>query len=380
VARTRRFLGSSAEFKRSRPSILTSSIKSSIGAAAIMSVEPVRVQRTRPTPPPIARPQLSTNLSLGVKPRPLGSVSLVDRQRHGSEIKRTILEEKLAGFTGGISSGSLRAKAIQSVMAIHKARSTVRATVPKKQTITVTRRSVPPIIQIRKKPTQTEPGGRPVFRIQRRPITPATPTTRVPKPPEIIRATPTRPRKVKAPSLDQLTGGRGIIAPRTPTPPTRASQTAPKPKAIAKVEPVVKKEPPVSLHKSILKGISGGISTRIQQKIAPAAILPAVGAVGRVLTGRVAAGTGLGAGLSTLFGGGADGGACPSGWHLAKDGSGRCVRNRRMNFGNARAARRSVRRLKGARKLLKDIEKMMPSKTRTRRAPAHHHHPAAGGA
>jgi len=135
----------------------------------------------------------------------------------------------------------------------------------------------------------------------------------------------------------------------------------------------------VSIHKSILKGIRGGVSARVQQKIAPAAIMPAIGAVGRVLTGRVAAGTGLGAGISTLFGGGGgNGGVCPAGQHLNKqDGVGGpagtyCVKNRRINFGNARAARRSVRRLKGARKLLRDIEKMMPTRTTTRRAPAGH--------
>ena len=89
-------------------------------------------------------------------------------------------------------------------------------------------------------------------------------------------------------------------------------------------------------------------------------------AAGRVLTGRgaAAAGAGVLAGQLLLPDGSA--GACPSGFHLAKDGSGRCVRNRRMNFGNARAARRSVRRLKGARKLLQDIEKMMPRRPAAR--------------
>jgi len=135
----------------------------------------------------------------------------------------------------------------------------------------------------------------------------------------------------------------------------------------------------VSIHKSILKGIQGGIQAKIQQKIAPAAIMPGLGTIGRVLTGRVATAGGIGAAVGSLFaGGGGGGGDCPSGWHLNKqDGVGGpagtyCVRNRRMNFGNARAARRGVRRLKGARKLLRDIEKMMPTKTRTRRAPAGH--------
>jgi len=142
----------------------------------------------------------------------------------------------------------------------------------------------------------------------------------------------------------------------------------------------------MSIHKSILKGLTGGISARIQQKVAPAAI---IGVAGRVLPGlgRAATAGSIGAAVGGMFaGGGAQGGACPVGHHLNKqDGVGGpagtyCVKNRRMNVGNARAARRSVRRLKGARKLLKDIEKMMPSKTSRRRAPAqHHHHPAAGG-
>lgn len=45
------------------------------------------------------------------------------------------------------------------------------------------------------------------------------------------------------------------------------------------------------------------------------------------------------------------GGMCPSGYHPAKDGSGRCVRNRRMNVANPRALRRSMRRVKGFEKL-----------------------------
>ena len=47
------------------------------------------------------------------------------------------------------------------------------------------------------------------------------------------------------------------------------------------------------------------------------------------------------------------GGVCPSGYHPAKDGSGRCVRNRRMNIANPRALRRSMRRVKGFEKLAK---------------------------
>ena len=96
---------------------------------------------------------------------------------------------------------------------------------------------------------------------------------------------------------------------------------------------------------------------------------------GRVITGRTAAAASAGVLVGQLLPDGSTG-ACPSGFHLAKDGSGRCVRNRRMNFGNARAARRSVRRLKGARKLLQDIEKMMPRRPAARRRdlPAGHTH------
>jgi len=41
----------------------------------------------------------------------------------------------------------------------------------------------------------------------------------------------------------------------------------------------------------------------------------------------------------------------PSGWHYAKDGSGKLVRNRRMNVANPRALRRSMRRVQGFEKL-----------------------------
>lgn len=62
---------------------------------------------------------------------------------------------------------------------------------------------------------------------------------------------------------------------------------------------------------------------------------------------------------------------CPAGFHPAKDRSGRCVRNRRMNPMNPRAARRAIRRIKGAMKMLRRIERQLP-KQRVRRAPAGH--------
>ena len=51
------------------------------------------------------------------------------------------------------------------------------------------------------------------------------------------------------------------------------------------------------------------------------------------------------------FPGGGPMGAIPSGYHYAKDGSGRLVRNRRMNVANPRALRRSMRRVQGFEKL-----------------------------
>lgn len=145
-------------------------------------------------------------------------------------------------------------------------------------------------------------------------------------------------RRMRAPSNDFLTGGRRVI-----TPSAQVNQM------------------------SIFAGL-------------PAlgrAVGPIARTIGRGLTGRTAGAAGLGVALGQTFGDGD--GACPSGWHLNKqDGVGGpagtyCVRNRRMNFGNARSARRSVRRLKGARKLLKDIERMMPTKTRTKVVHADHH-------
>jgi len=221
------------------------------------------------------------------------------------------------------------------------------------------------------------PGSRPILRISKRKKKRPQQT-----PPPGVRTMPIE-RITELPPVRRVFAGgsetfQEASGARATTSPTRASQTAPKPKAIAKVEPEV----PVSLHKSILKRIGAGvgrsIDARVQQKFGGAAILPAVGAVGRVLTGRVATAGGIGAAVGSLFGGRGGGGVCPAGEHLNKqDGVGGpagsyCVKNRRINFGNARAARRSVRRLKGARKLLRDIEKMMPTKTRARRAPAGH--------
>lgn len=57
------------------------------------------------------------------------------------------------------------------------------------------------------------------------------------------------------------------------------------------------------------------------------------------------------AGPGVLAGGGRGGAMIPSGYHFAKDGSGRLVRNRRMNVANPRALRKAMRRVQGFEKL-----------------------------
>ena len=56
-------------------------------------------------------------------------------------------------------------------------------------------------------------------------------------------------------------------------------------------------------------------------------------------------------GPGVLPGGGRSGAMVPSGYHFAKDGSGRLVRNRRMNVANPRALRKAMRRVQGFEKL-----------------------------
>lgn len=63
----------------------------------------------------------------------------------------------------------------------------------------------------------------------------------------------------------------------------------------------------------------------------------------------------------------ASAGMCPRGYHLAKDGSGRLVRNRRMNPYNPQAARRAVRRIKALRRGMQRIERSLPTRTVHRR-------------
>lgn len=95
-----------------------------------------------------------------------------------------------------------------------------------------------------------------------------------------------------------------------------------------------------------IPGTVGGAVTfpggmQVSAGFAPGAMIP-----GR---GRLPPFTATGPGV--LAGGGRGGAMVPSGYHFAKDGSGKLVRNRRMNVANPRALRRSMRRVQGFEKL-----------------------------
>jgi len=65
--------------------------------------------------------------------------------------------------------------------------------------------------------------------------------------------------------------------------------------------------------------------------------------------GRLPPFTATGPGVLAM--GGIQGYGAPRGYHVAKDGSGKLVRNRRMNIANPRALRRAMRRVQGFEKL-----------------------------
>ena len=95
-----------------------------------------------------------------------------------------------------------------------------------------------------------------------------------------------------------------------------------------------------------LPGIVGGAvtfpgGTSIGMGFQPGAMVPG--------QGRLPPFTATGPGV--MPGGGRGGQMIPSGYHFAKDGSGRLVRNRRMNVANPRALRRAMRRAQGFEKL-----------------------------
>lgn len=83
--------------------------------------------------------------------------------------------------------------------------------------------------------------------------------------------------------------------------------------------------------------------------------------------GRLPPYTATGPGVLPM--GGRGGSLVPSGYHFAKDGSGRVVRNRRMNVANPRALRRAMRRASGFEKLAKRAinfnKRVRPAKRRS---------------
>ncbi len=88
-------------------------------------------------------------------------------------------------------------------------------------------------------------------------------------------------------------------------------------------------------------GFPGGM--QIGGQYQPGTIIPG--------QGRLPPFTATGPGVLPM---GGRGGVCaPSGYHFAKDGSGRMVRNRRMNVANPKALRRSLRRVQGFEKLVR---------------------------
>lgn len=96
----------------------------------------------------------------------------------------------------------------------------------------------------------------------------------------------------------------------------------------------------------IILGTAGGLAGGAA--VSPAAPVPP-GTMGGAVS--FPGGTTISAAMTPGAPGAMTGGACPSGYHYAKDGSGRLVRNRRMNVANPRALRRSMRRVQGFEKL-----------------------------
>jgi hypothetical protein len=111
---------------------------------------------------------------------------------------------------------------------------------------------------------------------------------------------------------------------------------------------------------------------RVQRAALPVApALPGIGAVGRALVLP-------GAQAVSLLDPGVPGPGIfspttpPKGFHLSKQAPFHFVRNRRMNPLNPKAFRRSVRRLKGAVKFAKEVDRVIPIRPRARRAPPVH--------
>ena len=105
---------------------------------------------------------------------------------------------------------------------------------------------------------------------------------------------------------------------------------------------------------AIVAGGAGAGEARAKPKMLPG---PGGGMVGQVsFPGGTSIGLGLQAPQQQVLGPydpSRGTGMVPSGYHYAKDGSGKIVRNRRMNVANPRALRRAMRRAQGFEKLAK---------------------------
>ena len=104
----------------------------------------------------------------------------------------------------------------------------------------------------------------------------------------------------------------------------------------------------------VIAGAGGVGAARTKPKALPAPPGTIAGQV--TFPGGTSIGLGMQAGAATIPGPydpSRGTGMVPSGYHYAKDGSGRLVRNRRMNVANPRALRRAMRRAQGFEKLAK---------------------------
>lgn len=110
-------------------------------------------------------------------------------------------------------------------------------------------------------------------------------------------------------------------------------------------------------------GVIGGVAagTAVRPAGMPVGLAPPPGTIGGGIT--MPGGTQVGFQYSPFVGPTRGGfipgtaGGCPTGYHLRKDVRlpPKCVRNRRMNIGNARALRRAMRRSQGFEKLAKRV-------------------------
>jgi len=132
----------------------------------------------------------------------------------------------------------------------------------------------------------------------------------------------------------------------------------------------IKKIAPVVLGTMIGGPIGGAVGGAVGGRGTPGVPMRIPGTVGGALT--FPGGTSIGMGyqpggvIPGIKGGGTGGarpgpmgappyvgGSCPTGYHLAKSGPPRWVKNRRMNIANPRALRKAMRRVSGFEKLAK---------------------------